>query len=255
MLPEECLSLIISFTSPLDACRAALLCHALRSAADSDAVWERFLPRDYEEIISRSSSPSLLSFPKKDLYVHLCFHPILIENGAMSFQLEKKTGKKCYMLGARTLSVTWGESPLNYWTWPSHPASRFSEVAELKEVWWLDVRGKMERRILSSGTNYAAYLVFMLDRNRMGFNRSVGLNVIGEGGVRNVFLDPPEDVPQHQLANERGDGWMEIEMGEFFNERGDDGALNFCLREVDTSYYKQGLIIEGIEVRQKDIGR
>ncbi|XVF65106.1 hypothetical protein PTKIN_Ptkin09bG0220000 [Pterospermum kingtungense] len=83
LLPEECMCLILSLTSPRDACRAALVSPALRSVADSDAVWERFLPTDYEEIISNSSSPSLLSLAKKDLYVHLSFHPILIENGTM----------------------------------------------------------------------------------------------------------------------------------------------------------------------------
>ncbi|XVF56723.1 hypothetical protein PTKIN_Ptkin06aG0143000 [Pterospermum kingtungense] len=256
VLPKECMSLILSLTSPLDACRAALVSPTLRSAADADAVWERFLPCDYEEIISKSSSPSLLSLPKKDLYVHLSFRPILIENGTMSFQLEKRTGKKCYMLGARALAVIWGDTP-RYWTWTSLPVSRFSEVAELKRVWWLDVRGRIETKILSPGTNYAAYLVFMLDRHRIGFRDStVGLNVnvegIGSGEVRNVFLDPPEDVPQQ--CRERGDGWMEIEMGEFSNESGEDGAVELILREVDTSYYKQGLIIEGFEVRPRDIG-
>ncbi|XWS13463.1 hypothetical protein CRYUN_Cryun36dG0039300 [Craigia yunnanensis] len=257
VLPEECICLIISLTSPRDACRSALVSPALRSVADSDAVWERFLPCDYKEIISKSSSPSLLSLVKKDLYVHLSFHPILIENGSMSFQLEKETGKKCYMLGARALSIIWGDTP-RYWKWTSLPESRFSEVAELKLVWWLDVKGKIETKILSSRTNYAAYLVFKLNTNRYGFSeRTVGLHVnvdgIASAEVRSVYLDPPQIVPQQ--AQEKGNGWMEIEMGEFLNECGDDGTVEFSLREVDTSYHKQGLIIEGIELRPKDIGR
>ena len=134
---------------------------------------------------------------------------------------------------------------------------RFSEVAELLLVWWLDVKGKIETRILSSRTNYAAYLVFKLTTNKYGFReRTVGLHVNVEGTasgeVRNVYLDPPKNVPQQ--AQEKGNGWMEIEMGEFLNECGDD-TMEFSLREVDTSYYKQGLIIEGIELRPKDIGR
>ncbi|XVF38041.1 hypothetical protein REPUB_Repub20aG0063600 [Reevesia pubescens] len=256
VLPAECVSLIISLTSPEDACRSALVSLALRSIADSDVVWERFLPCDYKEIISgSSSSSSLLSLRKKDLFSHLSLHPILIENGSMSFQLEKKTGKKCYMLGARALSITWGDTP-QYWSWTSIPESRFSEVAELKLVWWLDVKGRIETTILSSTTNYAAYLVFKLDRNYVyGFRRTVGLHVnvegIASGEVRNVLLDPPGNVPQQ--AQERGDGWLEIEMGEFWNECGDEGTVEFSLREVDCNYYKQGLIIEGIELRPKDI--
>ncbi|XP_022722747.1 F-box protein PP2-B11-like isoform X2 [Durio zibethinus] len=250
LLPEDCVCLIISLTSPRDALRLALVSPALRSIADSDAVWERFLPCDYQKNISGSSSPSLLSWAKKDLYFYLSSHPILIENGTMSFQLEKETGKKCYMLGARALSIIWGETP-EYWNWTDHPDSRFSEVAELRLVWWLDVKGKIETRKLSPGTNYAAYLVFKLRRRRYGFRqRTVGVHVNMEGTtsgeVRSVSLDYPQNVPQQ--AQERGDGWMEIEMGEFLNECGDDGTVEFCLREIDCNYFKSGLIIEGIEI-------
>lgn len=257
VLPEECLCLILSLTSPQDACRSALVSPAFRSAADSDDVWERFLPCDYQEIISGSSSPSLLSIGKKDLYFHLSFHPILIANGTMSFQLEKESGKKCYTLGARALSIVWGDAP-QYWSWTFLPDSRFLEVAQLEIVWWLHFSGKIETRILSSRTNYAAYLVFRLDTDTEGFrDRTVDLHVSVEGTasgqVRRVLLDPPENVPQQ--AQQRADGWMEIEMGEFFNECGEDGTVELCLKEVDTNYYKRGLIIEGIEVRPKDIAR
>ncbi|XP_047094800.1 F-box protein PP2-B11-like [Lolium rigidum] len=45
-LPEELLAAVISLTSPPDACRAAAVSRTFRPAADSDAVWSRFLPRD-----------------------------------------------------------------------------------------------------------------------------------------------------------------------------------------------------------------
>ncbi|MBA0684808.1 hypothetical protein Goari_026371 [Gossypium aridum] len=113
-------------------------------------------------------------------------------------------------------------------------------------------------RILSYNTNYAAYLVFKLRNKRtIEFrHRAVGLH-INVGGitsweVRSVSLDPSQNGTQH--VREREDGWMEVEMGEFFNEFGDDGTVQLSLREIDTSYYKQGLIIEGIELRPKDTG-
>ncbi|KAE8658455.1 F-box family protein [Hibiscus syriacus] len=74
ILPQECQSLIISLTSPADVCRSTMIFPSLRSVADSDAVWEKFLPCDYNSIVSLSSS--LLSMGKKDLYSH----PILIQN-------------------------------------------------------------------------------------------------------------------------------------------------------------------------------
>jgi hypothetical protein len=47
-------------------------------------------------------------------------------NLKQSFALEKHGGKKCYMIGARGLSIIWGDTP-NYWTWKPLPdKSRFA---------------------------------------------------------------------------------------------------------------------------------
>jgi hypothetical protein len=85
VLPEESIATIISFTSPPDACRYSVLSRTFKSAAGWDLVWERFLPPDYQQIISQSepsvSSLLLNVLSKKDLYFHLCRNPILIGNG------------------------------------------------------------------------------------------------------------------------------------------------------------------------------
>ena len=114
----------------------------------------------------------------------------------------------------------------------------------------LEVKGKIETRILSSRTNYSAYLVFKLSRNINGFRkRIVGLrvNVVGTT-LREIFHR--KLCPTNKMG-----GWMKIEMGEFLNEGGDDGTVEFSLREVNTFYGERGLIIDGIELRPKDIGR
>ena len=58
---------------------------SLQITMDSDYVWESFLLTDYQQIISSLVSPSssLSSLSKKDLYLHLCYNPILINNGTM----------------------------------------------------------------------------------------------------------------------------------------------------------------------------
>ncbi|KAK9009761.1 hypothetical protein V6N11_036289 [Hibiscus sabdariffa] len=251
ILPEECLSLIISLTSPADACRSAVVSPSLRSVADSDAVWEKFLPFDYNSIVSSS----LLSLGKKELYFNLSSHPILIHNSTMGFQLEKGTGKKCYTLGARALSIAYEESPYKL-TWTSLPESRFPEVAELLIEWWLEVKGRIETGILSPNTNYAAYLVYKLKAvDGIAFKqRLVGLSInvggVASREVRRVSLYP-RDESRH--VRERGDGWIEAEMGEFYNERGDDGTVEFVLKQSDSGYPVRGLIVEGIELRPKDV--
>lgn len=85
----ENIAKIVSFTSSKDACRLALVCSGFRAAADSDVVWERFLPPDYQEIICKfflltSSSLKLLS--KKVIYFYLCDHPIVFHNDTMVSQ-------------------------------------------------------------------------------------------------------------------------------------------------------------------------
>ena len=77
VLPEGCIAHIASLTTPRDACRLCLVSSIFRSAADSDAVWERFLPPDCLSVVS--PSPSCPS--KKDLYLSLSDRFVLIDRG------------------------------------------------------------------------------------------------------------------------------------------------------------------------------
>ncbi|KAE8722556.1 F-box family protein [Hibiscus syriacus] len=255
ILPEECQCMIISLTSPADARRSAMVSPSLRSVADSDAVWEKFLPCDHFSILSTSSSSSssLLSLGKKDLYLHLSSHPTLIQNGTMSFQLEQGTGKKCYRLGARALSITrpWGDLP-NNWTWTSLPESRFPEV-EFVQVWWIYAKGSIETRILSHDTNYVVYLVFKVKyRHILGFGGrpvylSVNVDGVASSTERRVSLDSRDEsqrVREREEMGGRRPKWVS-----FFNGSGDGGSVKFVLHQV--GYRLRGLIIEGIEIRPK----
>ncbi|XP_031250059.1 LOW QUALITY PROTEIN: F-box protein PP2-B3-like [Pistacia vera] len=146
VLPEECLSQIISLTSPRDAanCKVSVVSPLFKSATDSDAVWERLLPSDYHEIVSDSVSSSelLVSLSKKDLYFHLCHNPILIKKGTMSFALDKESGKKCYMFGVTGLYIT-----------------------------WRGIKVKIETKILSPKTTYGVYVVYKFPEFGDGLQR------------------------------------------------------------------------------------
>ncbi|KAL8245969.1 hypothetical protein R6Q59_007185 [Mikania micrantha] len=56
----------------------------------------------------------------------------------------------------------------------------------------------------------------------------------------------PQDGPKR-----RQDGWLEIELGEFYNEKGQEGELDMSMMEVKGGNWKAGLIIQGIEIRPK----
>ncbi|KAL3507371.1 hypothetical protein ACH5RR_032753 [Cinchona calisaya] len=271
ILPEDCISNIIYLMkSPKDAGRASVISFGFKSASESDNIWAQFLPSDYREILSKSVSPPLNYSTKKELFSHLCRSPILVNDGSLSFWLSKSSGKKCYMLCARKLSIIWADVP-RYWIWTSIRESRFSEVVELIDVCWLKIRGQMQTQMLSQKTCYAVYLVFKTRERWYGLETvakaSIGF-VGGSGGTsfvfyqknNSVYLNPPTDSHNHQsveqqidgrVPHQRNDGWLEIFLGEFYNDEG-DGDIEFHLWETEVLNWKRGLIIEGIELRPMD---
>jgi hypothetical protein len=80
LLPEDCFAHILSFTSPIDVCRVSLISSIVQSMADSDNVWEKFLPHDYQGIVSRLVDSPLMCTSKKELFVTLC-KPQPIDDG------------------------------------------------------------------------------------------------------------------------------------------------------------------------------
>ncbi|KAI3969199.1 hypothetical protein MKW92_025482 [Papaver armeniacum] len=265
-LPEGCISDILSLTTPADVCRSSLVSTLFKSAADSDVVWEKFLPANYQDIISREFCPfsSVDALSKKEIYYRLSDDPLLIDGGLKSFQLEKSSGKKCIMLGAKELEIAWGDTP-QYWHWRGYyPGSRFAEVAEVYWVYWLEIRGKLEIRLLSPKTVYVAYLVLKLKYGASGFGKQpvkARVEVVGRAAgsnsmcsqERHIYLSPNSDQGQY-FARERRDGWMEVEMGHFFNEELKDdegGEVHMSVLENDKLFTKTGVIVQGIELRPK----
>ncbi|KAJ9153058.1 hypothetical protein P3X46_026547 [Hevea brasiliensis] len=186
------------------------------------------------------------SLQRKSSFFSLCNNPVLMDDAKKSFSLDKSTGKKCYMLAARGLMIAWGGNP-QCWIWKNVPYSRFTEVAELKFVWWLEIRGKIDTSMISPITNYVvAYLVFKMRTDARGFilhpiDVSVG---ISRSTRRSHML---------RLRHpNRSDGWLEVELGEYFKQCGNDGeVLEMSAMEVNDE--KSGLIVQGIEIRPKAV--
>ncbi|XP_057425691.1 putative F-box protein PP2-B12 [Lotus japonicus] len=250
-LPEGCIADILCHTTPLDVARISVISKIFCSAADSDTIWDHFLPSDYRSIISMS--PSLTNAPsKKALYLALSDHPIIIDQGKKSFQLDRKSGKKCYMLAARALYISSGDDE-RYCHWVTLPESRFEEVAKLKVASRSVICGKINTVDLSSNTQYASFLVFKLI-NAHGFHcKPMFLLINISGGhicYKAVCLDLRSKAMDSTFIfrNVRSDGLLEIEIGEFFNSGQEDGEVEMCVMMIEGngSFY-----LEGIEVRPK----
>ncbi|CAL9107157.1 unnamed protein product [Musa textilis] len=299
-LPEDCVALVLSHTSPRDSCRSALVSSAFLSAANSDALWERFLPLDYAAILSRAVRPVEYS-SKKELYIRLC-DSILLDDGKVSFRLEKSTGGKCYMVSAESMTIIWGYES-RYWRWVPHPDSRvlaldncllvliwrdhrsffigirllhyhyrFAKVAELLSVCWLHIRGSMNCRSLSRRTRYVVCIVFKLAPGSHGLGdppQKASVKLGSYASESFIRLQPDDDDDDEEESEEedeeekaavegeeakrllREDGWMEMELGDFYNEEGDDGNVEVNLRETEGLNWKRGLIVQGLEFRPK----
>ncbi|KAM0040456.1 putative phloem protein [Helianthus debilis subsp. tardiflorus] len=128
MLPEDCISIVLSLTSPPDASRFMLVSSLLWSAAESDIVWDRFLPSDLPRILSRSHTQLNVS-SKKELFFQLC-GCIPMDGGIRSFSLDKVSGRKCWILSARALSISLSNEP-NHWTWTANSTSRFVRIIDV----------------------------------------------------------------------------------------------------------------------------
>uniref|UniRef100_A0A2P2M943 Putative F-box protein PP2-B12 n=1 Tax=Rhizophora mucronata TaxID=61149 RepID=A0A2P2M943_RHIMU len=140
--------------------------------------------------------------------------------------------------------------------------------------------------MLSPSTLYSAFLVFKLKTGAYGFEyqpAEVTMGLAGsESSARTVYLDRMREqrlwrqresrgigcrfrrrilgwqshIPVTETGGpypkERGDGWLEIELGEFLNEEGENEELEMTVSEVKGGDWKCGLILHGIEIRPKE---
>ncbi|PPE01944.1 hypothetical protein GOBAR_DD01020 [Gossypium barbadense] len=290
LLPDDCFAHILSLTSPIDACRISLVSSSIRISANSDNVWEKFLPPDYQQILTRLRHPLIFS-SKKHLFfrwwikyeffnvkIHICSTRLWMQNMTLTFSLEKTTGKKQYMLSARELNIAWADNPL-FWSWKPFPTSRFVEAVELRTIWWLEIQGKINSGMLSPKTTYECYVIVKFVDRAYGLDFLPSKVTVEIGNVKsegNVYLRQYESkkqcletlwysnrmelvlrsmafrgIMEERVACKREDGWIEIELGSFYNNGGDNLEVKMSLKEVTGTHLKGGLVVEGIELRPK----
>ncbi|XP_057418867.1 putative F-box protein PP2-B12 [Lotus japonicus] len=255
-LPDECIADILCRTTPLDVARISVVSKNFCSVIDSDTIWDHFLPSDYRSIISQSFSMD--SVPsKKALYLAFSDHPIIIDQGKKSFQLDRKSGKKCYMLSARALNISNSDDE-RYCRWVTIPESRFEEVAMLKDALQFYISGTINTIDLSSNTQYAVFLVFKLITTH-GFYydpvlllmRIFGGPICTKGACLDMRLEAMSTYNMPQYPNMRSDGLLEIEMGEFFSSGPKDGEVEMGVMILKSVSWRGNFYLEGIEVRPK----
>lgn len=70
-------------------------------------------------------------------------------------------------------------------------------------------------------------------------------------GWRRLWYPVPGKLNDGRIPQRRLDGWLEIFLGEFFNDEG-EGAIEIKILETTVLNWKRGLILEGMELRPKE---
>ncbi|KAK1620820.1 hypothetical protein QYE76_026337 [Lolium multiflorum] len=277
-LPKDLLVHVISLTSPGDAFRATAVSRAFHAAADSDTVWSRFLPSDLPRF-AKKELPRTPPSTKKGLFRRLSDEPMLLPHKFMRMQLDKATGAKCFTLSASALQIppytrrgNWTRVGSDFYY--NKRGKRFLQAVVLGYIQGLDIRAKVQRKMLSQNTTYVAYMVFKLPDRFYGLDfpfQDALFGVAGSESVRQVCLqgyiedgDRADEPPRKHILpscyptrcdtipplddvhfpRKKTDGWMEVELGEFHNEGG-DGEISISL--IQTSSRKSSLIVWGID--------
>lgn len=132
------------------------------------------------------------------------------------------------------------------------------EVAELVNVCWLDIRGVIDTSRLARKTSYSAYLVFRLADNHCQLEKATAsvrfLKEKPEGTDEEGYTVFISKAKEHEgergkFAYPRSDAWLEIKLGEFFNNFGEDGEVEMRLMENKNPNWKSGIIVKGIDIR------
>ncbi|XWS64490.1 hypothetical protein CRYUN_Cryun05aG0008200 [Craigia yunnanensis] len=171
-----------------------------------------------------------------------------------SIKLEKSTGRKSYILSARELSITWSNDPM-FWVWKSIPESRSVLLLPFDIV-----NSKLSRQILIQ--NFASLQILRETSVEIGnqeFTNTAYLRSqdCKKQRMENLFYSKRKQMlksrvieGENRVLSKREDGWMEIELGEFFSGESDE-EVKMSLKEIKGHQLKGGLMIEGIKVRPK----
>ncbi|KAF8697985.1 hypothetical protein HU200_035488 [Digitaria exilis] len=104
-------------------------------------------------------------------------------------------------------------------------------------VWWLEMHGKIDSKMLSPKSTYCAYIVFKVQADTAYGHKhpeqKASVILGGNNSVRLVRLDDSDsddegglEIPGNVLLpRERADGWKELELGEFYTDEGQDGEF------------------------------
>eukprot|EP00850_Spirogloea_muscicola_P006967 SM000034S12721 [mRNA] locus=s34:388839:390330:+ [translate_table: standard] len=268
-LPDHCMALVLSLTSPADVGRSACVCRALAAAAASDELWEAFIPRGYrEKLLAEGFDPKL----RGGAAFAVLTKGALTDGGKQLLALDPRSGLvRLTVSAAHNLGIVWGDTP-RYWVMqPGVSGSAFETVAHLLAVCWFEMRG--EATVLLPPGRYS--VAWRLSRNKdtpMLFQNVVGLPVthtmfspFSKELDSEILVGGPDaiigsiSVTAHSVP--QLPDWKDCPVGEFLVERPGKAMLypdkaltpvvtQLALTELKDGSWKHDLYVDGVVFQQ-----
>ncbi|VVB02349.1 unnamed protein product [Arabis nemorensis] len=261
-IPESCVASVFLYLSPPEICDLARLNRAFRGAASSDSVWEKKLPRNYQDLLDLFPPERYQSLSKKDIFAWLS-RPFPFDDGNKELWIDRLTGQVCMAISASGMAIT-GIEDRRYWNWIATEESRFHVVAYLQQIWWFEVDG-MVRFNLPPGI-YC--LSFRIHLGR--FSKRLGRRVCHFEHMHGWELKPvrfslstsdgQEASCEYYLADKEGEGigggefWRDYKVGEFVVGCSEPSTeVRWSMKQIDCTHSKGGICVDSVFIIPIDV--
>ncbi|CAM8878069.1 unnamed protein product [Rhodiola kirilowii] len=248
-LPEGCAALVLTHLNPKDICNLAKLNRTFRGACSADFIWDKKLPGNYKLIVEKlfADGGDRDDGGKKQIYASLS-RPTSFDGENKKAWLDKNSGGLCMSISSKGLSIT-GIDDRRYWNHISTEESRFTTVAYLQQIWWLEVEGEVDFPFPAG--SYTIFFKLQLGRASKRFGRRVcnSENVHGwdKKPVRfQLWTSDGQRATTQCFLNEPGK-WIDYRVGNFVVDNSNKSTkVKFSMTQIDCTHTKGGLCLDSV---------
>ncbi|KAM3382065.1 F-box protein PP2-A13 [Capsicum galapagoense] len=264
-LPESCIALVLTHLDPTEICKIGRVNRTFRQASLTDLVWELKLPENYQILVKKyhldknlwsNSSEESRRLTKKELYARLCRPHHFGSSNNKVFWMEKDRGM-CVCISWKEMKIT-GIEDRRYWSHISSDESRFSTIAFLKQIWWVEVEGDLEFEFPAG--NYSLFFRLQLGKT----SRRLGRRICTVDQVHGWNIKPVQfqlstsngqEATTKYYLNEPGK-WIHYHVGDFVADKYSSmpTKLKFSMTQIDCTHTKGGLCLDSVLILPTEIG-
>nr|XP_043626623.1 F-box protein PP2-A13-like [Erigeron canadensis] len=246
-IPESCVALMLSYLEPHEICKLARINRAFRAASTADFIWVSKLPNNYHHLVEKLWLNNNKRLGEKEIFAKLSC-PVAFDDGNKEFWVDKTSGGGCVSISSKALTIT-GIDDRRYWNRIPSDESRYSTVAYLRQIWWLEVDGNIEF-LFPAGT-YSLSFKLQLGKvlNRNG-RRVCSTEDVHGWNVKPVEFKFTTGEGQHSVVKrflEKTENWEYHHVGEFVvKDSNTPMKVEFSLTQIDCTHTKGGLSIDSV---------